>query len=311
MMTNILIRCRNIQIGDTLFASSVAKKLKEENPNCVVHYDISFLQPIELMMNNPYIDEVFYKESADIQYDVVYNLIDTDFVIDPYISAVSQLQRLCNIKNFDDTFEIYTKPHLDYSIKKSIQELKNINELEDDVILVGYQVDWERKSYLFTEDEYEKAEGAEDGSGYGSGKRNIYDIINPLEVNSDVLLLALGIEEKISKHYPEINSTNKFSFTASLIKNCDYVIGAEGCITNMSSAIGTKTIITTDYIHQMFGPKGINWLKRGRDFSNLEKRTPFLGPNLYFPNKGHVHLNPYLTDYEVGEEILEIVTNGR
>lgn len=310
-MTNILIRCRNIQIGDTLFASSVAKKLKEENPNCVVHYDISFLQPIELMMNNPYIDGVFYKESADIQYDVIYNLIDTDFVIDPYISAVSQLQRLCNIKNFDDTFEIYTNPHLDYSIKKSIQELKNINELEDDVILVGYQVDWERKSYLFTEDEYEKAEGAEDGLGYGSGKRNIYDIINPLEVNSDVLLLALGIEEKISKHYPEINSTNKFSFTASLIKNCDYVIGAEGCITNMSSAIGTKTIITTDYIHQMFGPKGINWLKQGRDFSNLEKRTPFLGPNVYFPNKGHVHLNPYLTDYEVGEEILEIVTNGR
>ena len=96
-------------------------------------------------MNNPYIDGVFYKESADIQYDVVYNLIDTDFVIDPYISAVSQLQRLCNIKNFDDTFEIYTNPHLDYSIKKSIQELKNINELEDDVILVGYQVDWERK----------------------------------------------------------------------------------------------------------------------------------------------------------------------
>jgi hypothetical protein len=164
---------------------------------------------------------------------------------------------------------------------------------------------------LFTEEEYEKAEGVEDGSGYGSGKRNIYDIINPLEVNSDVLLLALGIEEKISKHYPEINSTNKFSFTASLIKNCDYVIGAEGCITNMSSAIGTKTIITTDYIHQMFGPKGINWLKQGRDFSNLEKRTPFLGPNVYFPNKGHVHLNPYLTDYEVGEEILEIVTNGR
>jgi hypothetical protein len=310
-MTNILIRCRNIQIGDTLFASSVAKKLKEENPNCVVHYDISFLQPIELMMNNPYIDGVFYKESADIQYDVVYNLIDTDFVIDPYISAVSQLQRLCNIKNFDDTFEIYTNPHLDYSIKKSIQELKNINELEDGVILVGYQVDWERKSYLFTEDEYEKAEGAEDGSGYGSGKRNIYDIINPLEVNSDVLLLALGIEEKISKHYPEINSTNKFSFTASLIKNCDYVIGAEGCITNMSSAIGTKTIITTDYIHQLFGPKGINWLKQGRDFSNLEKRTPFLGPHVYFPNNGHVHLSPYLTDYEVGEEILEIVTNGR
>ena len=77
------------------------------------------------------------------------------------------------------------------------------------------------------------------------------------------MLFALGLDDKISKNYPAINTTSKFSFTASLIKNCDYVIGAEGCITNISSALGTPTIITTDYIHQMFGPRGITWQQHG------------------------------------------------
>ena len=58
-MTKILIKCRNIHIGDTLFASSVAKKLKEQNPESTIHYDVTFLQPIELLMNNPYIDKVY------------------------------------------------------------------------------------------------------------------------------------------------------------------------------------------------------------------------------------------------------------
>lgn len=311
-MTKILIKCRNIHIGDTLFASSIAKKLKEQNPNCEIHYDISFLQPIELMLNNPYIDKVFYKESENTDYDVIHELMENDVsTLSPYESAVSQFQKMCGIKNYDDKYEIYTNPSVDYSIKRSIQELKNIGELERDVILVGYQIDWGRKSFLFTEEEYDKAEGAEDGSGYGKSKRNIYDIINPLEISSDVLLFSLGLDEQISKNYPEINSTSRFSFTASLMKNCDYVIGSEGCITNMSSALETKTIITTDYIHQMFGPKGICWQQTGGDLNNLEKRKPFLGPDLYFPNQGHIHLSPYLSDQDVGNQILEIVTHGK
>ena len=34
----------------------------------------------------------------------------------------------------------------------------------------------------------------------------------------------------------------------------------------MSSAIGTKTIITTDYIHQMFGLRELIGPKQRRDF---------------------------------------------
>lgn len=310
-MSKILIRCRNIHIGDTLFASSVAKKLKQKNPDSVIHYDVTFLQPIELLMNNPYIDGVYYRESDDSDYDEVYQLMNEDVsVLNPYESAVSQFQRMCNIENFDDTFEIFTNTYLDYSIKRSMEELVAIGEWDSDLIKVGYQSDWDRKSFLFTEQEYELAEGGDDGTGYGQGSRNVFDIINCLEISPKVMLFALGLEENISKNYPCLNSTSKFSFTASLMKNCDYVIGTEGCLTNISSASGTPTIITTDYIHQMFGPKGIRWQQAGGDVNELETRKPFLGPNSYFPNGSHVHLSPFLTDYEVGEQIEEIISNG-
>jgi len=311
-MNSVLIKCRNIHIGDLIFCSSVAKKLKQTNPNCIIHYDVNYMQPIELLINNPYIDGVYYKESADIEYDVVYHIMNDDVsTLSPYESAVSQFQRMCGIKDCDDTFEVFTNPQLDYSIKRSMEELVEIGDWSKNLIKVGYQSDWNRKSFLFTEAEYEKAEGGEDGTGYGDGHRNVFDIINCLELDATIMLFALGLDDKISKNYPAINTTSKFSFTASLIKNCDYVIGAEGCITNISSALGTPTIITTDYIHQMFGPRGITWQQHGGDINNLETREPFLGPLKYFPTGQHTHLNPYLSDQDVGSKILELLKNER
>lgn len=309
MIKRFLIKCRNIHIGDILFASSVAKKLKEEHADCEVDYDIDYLQPIELLSNNPYINRVHFKDSRN-DYSHVYNLIEDGATLNPYESAVSQFQRMCDIKDFDDTFEIFTSSALDYGVSKSMEELVAINHWQTDVIKVGYQMDWHNKSFLFTEEEYNRAEGGETGNGYGSGKRDTFEIINCLETHPKIILFALGLEDKISKRFPTINSTSKFTFTASLIKNCDYVIGAEGCITNISSALRVPTIISTDYIHQMFGPKGIHWQQHRKNPDVTENRAPFLGPCCYFPLQGHHHLSPYLTDSELGEEILNIITNG-
>ena len=128
-------------------------------------------------------------------------------------------------------------------------------------------------------------------------------------MSDKVILFAIGLDEKIAKGYPSLNSTSKFTFTASLMKNCDYVIGSEGCLTNVAAAIGTKTIITTDYIHQMFGPRGIVWQQAGGLPDRLETRKPQLGPVCYFPNAGHIELNPFLGDVAVGDEILRLVSN--
>lgn len=309
-MNRFLVRCRNIEIGDILFASSIARKLKERNQQCIVEYDINYLQPLELLENNPSIDKVYYKESRGL-YDKIFDIMDGMHTLDPYKSAVSQFQQMAEIENYDDNFEVFTNTKLDYSIKKSMQELLKINYWDSGLVKVCYVMDWDRKSFLFTEEEYNRAEGGEDGTGYGSGKRNVNNIIKPLTDNQNIILFAIGIDAKDSKQFPSINSTSKFSFTASLIKNSDYVIGPEGCLTNMSSCIGTRTIITTDYIHQMFGPKGIRWQQEGGDLNNLESRKPFLGPLCYFPNGEHIHLDPYLNDREVGEKVLEIVTHGR
>ena len=47
-------------IGDILFASSIAQKLKEQYGNdCIVDYCIGFPQPYKLLKNNPWIDNVY------------------------------------------------------------------------------------------------------------------------------------------------------------------------------------------------------------------------------------------------------------
>ena len=61
-MNKILVKCRNIHIGDILLASSVAKKIKQ-NKICEIHFDINYLQPLELLDCNPYIDKVFFMDS--------------------------------------------------------------------------------------------------------------------------------------------------------------------------------------------------------------------------------------------------------
>ena len=308
MSSRFLVKCRKIEIGDILFASSIAKKLKEEHPSCEVDYDLNYLQPLELLQNNPYINNVYYKESVGT-YDETFEITDETTILNPYKSAVSQFQQMANIKNFDDTFEIFSNSCLDYSMKRSMDELVDIGKWESSFVKVCYVMDWERKSYLYSEEEYEKAEG-DSKTGYGVGSRNIDNILKAL-YHPQIMLFAIGIDSKVSKAFPSINSTSKFSFTASLMKNSHYVVGPEGCLTNMSSALGVPTIITTDYIHQMFGPKGIDWKSKGANLNELETRTPFLGPLSYFPKGNHIHLSPYLTDFEVGDSILKIVRNGR
>jgi len=291
-MNRFLIKCENIDIGDILFASSVAKKIKQENPPCEVDFSINYLQPLELLYNNPYIDNVYFKSSKD-EYTKTFTINKSSHDLNLSTSVVSQYQQMCEIKSFDDTFEIFTNPMSDYSIECSMKELVEIDYWKSDMIKVCYVMDWDRKSYI------------SNNSIDQLNSRNAHSITKPLRGNRDIMLFAIGIESKESKNFPSINSSNKFSFTASLIKNSHYVIGPEGCLTNLSSALGIKTIITTDYIHHTYGPDGTKTDK------TKNYKEPFLGPLKYFPNSDHIHLDPYLNDSEVGNEILKIVAHGR
>ena len=93
-------------IGDNLFATSVAKKLKYKHDGlCEIDMLLSVAQPFELISNDPHIDNV-YLEMPDKQYDKVYQL---DF-LNRRSTPCEQFQIQCGIENPSPEFKIYTNP---------------------------------------------------------------------------------------------------------------------------------------------------------------------------------------------------------
>ena len=88
-----------------------------------------------------------------------------------------------------------------------------------------------------------------------------------------------------------------YSNTASIIKACDFMIGGESGLINLAAGVGTKTIITGDWVHQLYGWNGC--IKKIKE--------PKLGPEFYFPNDGHISLDPFLTDKEVVTKMRSII----
>jgi len=277
-------------IGDNIFASSVAKKLKEKyGSESIVDFHISILAPFELLMNNPYIDNVYFSDCDETQYNVIYQLQP----IHRRITPVEQFQLQCDIENTDTHYEVYTNKSNDKLIADAFSSYrKNGNKL------IAVQVNWEEKCFLFTEEEYKKGIDVPN-LGYGGKRRNINQIIQSLNENDNLILIPVGKPNGFDQKTTEIPTVSELSLTASVIKNCDYFIGSEGGLSNIAAGLGIKTIITGDFVHQLYGWNGV-----------IEKNEePKLGPKFYFPEFGHVTLNPYISDEEVVKSILDIV-NG-
>ena len=67
VMNRFLVKCKNIEIGDILFASSIAKKLKEKYPN----------EDYYLMKEGDY--EIQIKKLLDIDFSII--LFDNIYLI--------------------------------------------------------------------------------------------------------------------------------------------------------------------------------------------------------------------------------------
>ena len=275
-------------IGDNIFASSIAKKLKEKHGNdCQVDFQISILAPFELMFNNPYIDDVYYSECDESVYNVIHQLKP----INRKSTPIEQFQIQCGIENVDTDYNVYTNKSTDKLVKDAFSSYKNEKN-----ILVAVQTNWEEKSFLFTEEEYNTGIDVPN-LGYGGKRRNINHILETLNKNDNVLLIPVGKPNGFDQKTSEITAVSELTLTTSVIKNCDYFIGAEGGLSNIAAGLGIKTIITGDFVHQLYGWNGV-----------IEKNEePKLGPKFYFPEFGHVTLNPYISDDEVIEEIKKLI----
>lgn len=274
----ILIKAMGF-IGDNLFATSVAKKLKYKHDGlCEVDLLLSVVQPFELISMDPHIDNV-YLEMPDKQYDKVFQLGH----IHRQSTPCEQLQVQCGIENPSPEFKIYTNPTIDKYVEHYFKNKGNKK-------LVAWLSNWEERSFLFTEKEYKRGNDVPN-LGYGGKHRNIPYIINELEKNNNIQLIEVGKPNGTNQLNTNILTVSEYSLTASILKHCDYFIGAEGGLANLASGVGTKTILTSDFVHQLYGWNGV-----------IEKQAePKLGPRHYF--EGHIDLNPYLTDDEVVEQI--------
>lgn len=276
-------------IGDVLFASSVADYMTDFD---TVDYVINVYQPYELLMNNNHIDRVFINgvDSYNYKdYDSYYEIGS----IDQSKPATIQFQEQCGIIKPQLEYKVYTNPRLDEVAKSMLRHLKMQGKK-----LVAVQQNWKERSFLFTEEEYERGIDVPN-LGYGGKHRDTDSIVNQLSEMDEIALIPVGFEDGVGQHDIGFMSTSIYSMTASLIKQCDWMVGAEGGLTNLAAGVGTKTIITTDFIWQLYGPNGV--LKKIDE--------PQMGPYTYFPHNGHHWLNPFMPDELVAPYIRKIV-NG-
>lgn len=275
-------------IGDNIFATSVAKKLKElHGDDCVVDFQLSILAPFELIHNNPYIDNVYMTPQDESAYDTVHQLNPIHRRETPTI----QLQKQCGIENASSEYTVYSNPATDSLMHDIFKQYRT-----DDNVLVAVQLNWQEKTFLFTEEEYKKGIDVPN-KGYGGNNRNIDFILNELNMDSNIMLIPVGKPNGHNQMSGDVTCVSELTLTTSVIKECDYFIGTEGGLSNIAAGVGTKTIITGDFVHQLYGWNGV-----------IEKNEePKLGPKFYFPEFGHIELNPYLSDEAVIEEIKRIV----
>lgn len=273
-------------IGDNLFGSSIATKLKQQYPNSTIDYLLTLPQPYELINLNPDIDNVLLTPPDESLYDIVHQL----HPIHRKLTPCEQFQMQCNVPNPTPEYTIYTNNSLDTYIKQVLQPYKQNKKI------VAWLSNWEERSFLFTKEQY-KAGIDVPNLGYGGKRRNINYIINTLDKEDSILLIEVGKPNGYNQRQWELDSVSEYSLTASILKNCDFFIGTEGGLCNLAAGVGTPTILTGDFILQLYGWNGI-----------IEKCIePKLGPKYYFPEKNHIILDSFLTDQEVIQEIKRII----
>lgn len=284
--------------GDILFASSVAEKLIEEKQYDSVDFLIGFPQMKRLLQNNPFIENVYVSENVSPKpynktinyssYTKVIELTPLSFEEPPPI----EFQKFCGVKNPNTFYKTYTEPDYDSFALNSIK-----NEFGNAKKTIAIMRNWEEKTFSFTEDEYKRGINVPN-FGYGGKRRNVKFIVNELEKHFNVVYVGFDSNvSQFSTHSLRDNEAGSLLYDCSVMKACDAFIGAEGGLANLAAGAGVKTIITGDFIHQLYGWNGV--LKKIKE--------PKLGPVYYFPEFGHVTLNPYISDEEVVNQILRVL----
>ena len=285
---NILIKVTGF-IGDTLFSTSVARQFKREKRECLIDYKIPVYQPYELLQLDNNINRVFLpNENIDESvYDKVFTLPPCTQEDPPTI----QYQKHCGVKDLDPSFDISIPTTAVEVVSDMMKPYRDSGRK-----IIAWQGNWEEKSFGFTEEEYIRGEDVPN-FGYGGRRREIEFIVEKLSKVYNMIMV--GFPSGVKQHDVGLLTTGIYTHTAALLSQCDYMVGGESGLINLAAGVGTKTIITGDYVHQLYGWNGVM----------RKLQEPKLGPEFYFGKENHVSLNPYLRDEEVVEEMFNIIGN--
>lgn len=286
-MSSILIKVTGF-LGDILFSTSVARQLKREDKSLLIDYQIPLNAPYEILQLDNNINRIFIpnEEVDESSYDKVFTLPPCTQEDPPTI----QYQKHCGVKDLDPSYNVKV-PHTAIEVVSAMMKPHK----QQGKKIVAWQGNWEEKSFRYTEEEYKRGVDVPN-LGYGGKRRDINFLIS--ELSRRYLLIKVGFDPGISQNQIGLLTTGIFTYTAAILSQCDYMVGGESGLINLAAGVGTKTIITGDYVHQLYGWNGV-----------IRKlKEPKLGPEFYFEN-GHVSLNPYLTDEEVVEQIKNIIGN--
>jgi len=289
-MRSCLIVCHGY-FGDHLFANSIAEHLVNENQYGIIDYVVGFPQVLPFFERNPYIRNTTITSVGPSPripnnthiYDKVFRLGPINRKVPPTV----EMQLSCGVNNPTPQFYVNTNPELD---KLVVDTYGKKNDL-----VIAIMNGWKERSFLYTKNEYTRGIDVPN-LGYGGAHRNTDYIIAELEKRYSSI--RVGPDKKFINQFSLEYDGPSLDLTASILKYCDVFVGAEGGLANLAYAVGTKTIITGDFVHQLYGPNGV--------LQKLDE--PKIGPVHYGDIVGkHVSLDPYLKDTEVVEHIFNIL----
>jgi hypothetical protein len=278
--------------GDHLFASSIAHKLIEEQQFESIDIVVGFPQLIPLFKFNPYISNVIFDgvvgpspKAPTSHYDKVIQLGTLSLVNPPTID----FQLAAGVQHPSPEFEVYTDPDMDAYI---LEQFSVFGEFPPVVAVMN---NWTPKAFGYTEEEYWRGIDVPN-MGYGGRYRDVNRIIDALR--EQFIVVPVGTPPGVTQFNVD-GASRSFLEEASILKHCDYFVGQEGGLYNLAAGVGCKTVISAEFVAQLYGPNGC--------IRKLPE--PKLGAHWYFPNGGHSFLSPFLTDDELIETTTNIILN--
>lgn len=276
-------------LGDVIFSTSIADRIKEENPDHDIDYAMRWPQLVALLRNNPNIRKAYWSFNMIRELDEYDEIIKLN-KITKEVTPPRQYQTEAGIRDPNDKYKVYISEEADEYAYLMTKEMRRINGKR----IIGVQNNWIERAFLYTKEQYERGENKKD-IGYGDGKRDLDRVL--LTLHDTFNLIPLGMPPGTSQTAPEASNPIFLEAHCAVMKHCDYVIGAEGGIINMAAGVGAKTIVDMSACWMLYGPNGLH----------VKLDQPMLGPDFYFPDEGHIHLDPYITDDELIEAVKDIV----